>query len=569
MLVFDFEVFSKDWLMVALDLEKKEVVTVINDRDHLRLLYGEHQDDVWVGYNVRHYDQYILKGIVTGHDPKLVNDFIIRDGNPGWSYSEDFRACPLIFFDVMPSYDRSLKQLEGFMGDDICESEVPFDIPRKLTRCELEEVVEYCTHDVFETAKVFGHVKADYLAQVELLKMFKLKRNKLSLTKAQIAAEILHARKQDYFDEFDIYLPDTLDIQKYTDVPEWYTDKNNRHYRSANGRHQIITQVSGVDMAFGWGGVHGARPRYHASGLFVNMDVASMYPALMIEYGLGSRSCDFGKFVEIRDRRLELKRDKDPREAALKIVINAAYGAMKDKYNRLYDPRQNNLVCVFGQLLLLDLIEKIEHLGELVQANTDGVLIRLYDESGFDELDDIAFEWEKRTRLSLEFDTFCEVWQKDVNNYLMLAEDGTYKCKGAWLKKPTPLDAELPIVGRAIREYLVNKTPVTETIYGSNDLWEFQIICRATSKFKGLLYGGSPLTGRTARVFAARTGEGLPISKVTNEGRIVKCEGSPQSCFVFNHSVSGEPVPDFVNREWYVGLARQRISELLPEQKLF
>jgi hypothetical protein len=46
---------------------------------------------------------------------------------------------------------------------------------------------------------------------------------------------------------------------------------------------------------------------------------------------------------------------------------NGTYGAMKDKHNSLYDPRQANNVCVAGQLLLLDLIEKLEDHCELLQ----------------------------------------------------------------------------------------------------------------------------------------------------------------------------------------------------------
>lgn len=39
---------------------------------------------------------------------------------------------------------------------------------------------------------------------------------------------------------------------------------------------------------------------------------------------------------------------------------NSTYGAMKDKFNPLYDPKQANNVCVTGQLLLLDLLEHLE-----------------------------------------------------------------------------------------------------------------------------------------------------------------------------------------------------------------
>ena len=70
---------------------------------------------------------------------------------------------------------------------------------------------------------------------------------------------------------------------------------------------------------------------------------------------------------------------------------------MKDKYNGLYDPRQANNVCIAGMLFLLDLIEKLEAHCEIIQSNTDGILIKMSSLNDFELIDDICFEWEERT----------------------------------------------------------------------------------------------------------------------------------------------------------------------------
>ena len=51
---------------------------------------------------------------------------------------------------------------------------------------------------------------------------------------------------------------------------------------------------------------------------------------------------------------------------------------MKNKFNDLYDPKNANQICITGQLLLLDLIEKLETVKsfELIQSNTDGIILR-------------------------------------------------------------------------------------------------------------------------------------------------------------------------------------------------
>lgn len=51
----------------------------------------------------------------------------------------------------------------------------------------------------------------------------------------------------------------------------------------------------------------------------------------------------------------------------LKVVVNTVSGAMKAKFSKLYDERNNNWMCITGQLLLIDLIEKLEPYMTLIQ----------------------------------------------------------------------------------------------------------------------------------------------------------------------------------------------------------
>ena len=170
MLFYDFEVFKFDWLVVINDVTNRCEHVIINDPDELERIHNENLNDIWVGFNSRHYDQYILKGILCGFDPKKINDFIIAAGNPGWKYSSMLNKIPLINYDVMLGTDRGLKSFEGFMGNDIKESSVPFDIDRKLTQEELDETVKYCRHDVEQTIEVFLQRSEEFDASRELIK---------------------------------------------------------------------------------------------------------------------------------------------------------------------------------------------------------------------------------------------------------------------------------------------------------------------------------------------------------------------------------------------------------------
>ena len=64
MLFYDFEVFKYDWLVVINDVVNKKEHVIINNQDKLETIYNQFSKDIWVGFNNRHYDQYILKGIL-------------------------------------------------------------------------------------------------------------------------------------------------------------------------------------------------------------------------------------------------------------------------------------------------------------------------------------------------------------------------------------------------------------------------------------------------------------------------------------------------------------------------
>ena len=85
MIFYDFEVFKFDWLVVLIDLDARRETVIINDPHMLEDFYNAHKNEIWAGYNSRNYDQYILKGILCGFNPKEINDWIIVEDKPGYS----------------------------------------------------------------------------------------------------------------------------------------------------------------------------------------------------------------------------------------------------------------------------------------------------------------------------------------------------------------------------------------------------------------------------------------------------------------------------------------------------
>ena len=565
MLFYDFEVFAKDWLVVVMDMTEKKTHVIINNPDELKALYEAHIKDIWTGFNSRHYDQYILKAILCGFDPKRVNDYIIVKGNPGWKFSSLFKSYPLLNYDVMLGTDRGLKAFEGFMGNDIKESSVPFNIERKLTQAEIDETVKYCKHDVENTIQVFLKRTEEFNTMMYFIKHFELPIDFISKTKAQLAAEILGGNRKgaDFDDEFDFPILDCLRLNKYKFVADWYRNPENHSYSKSQGD----VMVANVPHTFSWGGGHGALPKFHAKGIFLIIDVTAYYPSLQKKYHFGYRVMNHPENFEfIHDSNIEFKRkgDKKARQP-FKIMDNAISGQMKQSSSTLYDPMSNNSICVNGQLLLLDLVEHIEPYVKLIQNNTDGIIVQLQDyERDFDILDDVVYEWEQRTGMKMDFDTYCgEIFQKDVNNYLLIdRETGAVKAKGGYVMKLNDLSYDLPIVNRAIVDYMMKGVPVEKTVYDCNELKEFQLVAKISNKYTHILHGDKPIKEQCIRIFASKNSSDAGVKKVhATTKRAAKIANSPEHCFIFNDEVNGVKVPDKLDKRWYIDLANKRLSD--------
>lgn len=560
---YDFEVFSEDWLVVIINPINKEKTIIHNDREELINYYNEHKNEIWIGYNSRNYDQFIFKAVILGMNVKRINDYIIKDGLKGNQIDSHFKTIQFYDYDCMVAMN-GLKQLEGFMGNDIRETSVPFDIDRKLNAEELAETIKYCTHDVEQTIEVFMRRKSDFDAQMDLIKTFNLPLEMISLTKAQLTAVILGCRKvqfQDYYDEFDLQIVDTLKINKYKQVVEWFKDRKNHDYKK-----NLKIDVCGIPHIFGWGGLHGCHKEpIHRKGCLIHVDVTSYYPSIMIEYDFLTRNCkNKNKFKEIYDKRVELKKaGKKKEQAPYKICLNGVFGICKDKYSLAYDPRQANNVCVNGQLMLLDLIEHLEPYCEIIQSNTDGLIIQIDDtDEAFNKIDDVCYEWEQRTKMGLGFDFVTEIWQKDVNNYIFRFDNGKLERKGAYVKELNELDYDLPIVNEAIVKYLTEGKLVQQTINECNELIKFQKIVKVSSKYKFAYHNGKRLNEKCFRVFASKDYNDTYIGKQKDYNTTIeKFANTPQNCFIDNCDVNGKQVPTKLDKNWYINLALKRIED--------
>lgn len=552
---YDFEVFKYDWLVVFKNYNNKEKTVVINDISKLKSFYENNKNNVFIGYNNRTYDQFILKGLLLGYNAFDLSKQIVEEDLKGQSIIKNSNSIPLITFDLSNKLKR-LKEFEGFMGSKIKESSIDFMIDRQLTEEEIIETIEYCEHDVNETIKLFENLKEEFDSQILMIQAFDLPMEKFNNTKAQLSAFVLEAKKpkNNRGDDFNITIPNTLILDKYKFVLDWYNDVSNRDYNK-----QLICEIANVPHVFAWGGVHGAINGYNKDGNFISSDVASFYPALMIEYNFLSRNVkNINKYREIRDKRIQLKKEKNPIQAPLKIVLNSTYGAMKDEYNDLYDPLMANNVCVGGQLLLLDLIEKVEPYCKLIQSNTDGIFVEILDEEKYKEE---CNKWSKRTRMDLEHDKYIKCVQKDVNNYIIVDEKNKHKSKGAFVKQLSYIDYDLPIVNEALMNYFIKNIPLEDTILKCEEFIKFQKIVKITKLYKHALHNNVILKEKVLRVFASTNESDGTVYKTKNGIDLEKIGNTPEKAFIFNEEILNLKCPTNLDKNYYLDLAKDRLDK--------
>lgn len=268
LITYDCEVFKADWLVVLKDLETGRYTAVHNDNEGLKQCISE--DCVYVGFNSKHYDQFIIKAICCGFSPqevKAVNDFIIGGGQ-GWE-------CPMLrehyfrFNNVDIKDDMqmglSLKAIEGHLGISIAETSVSFDIDRPLTEDELKETLTYCMHDVDTTEKLV-EIRRDYLkSKINIGKLAGIDDVRaMSMTNAKLTAALLQASKQHHGDERQYQYPENLKKELIPrEVFEFFDRMKNPELTDEDVfSSKLEISIGDCPVTIGYGGIHGAIPNY-------------------------------------------------------------------------------------------------------------------------------------------------------------------------------------------------------------------------------------------------------------------------------------------------------------------
>lgn len=543
---------------------------------------------VLVGFNSRNYDVPMCAIAIRGYDCealKQASDAIIVGGiRPEKLLKEwDVNPAPLNHVDLIEvaPIQASLKTYAARIH---CKriQDLPFEPDRVLSAEEAHITMLYCVNDLDNTALLMKELEA----QLELRHQLGQEYNQdlRSMSDAQIAEAVIinELRKLSDTPLRKPELPPDY-VCKYQ-IPAYLQYKTPQLQRmlatvgkaifqlDGAGRPRLPPELDGLsiqlgacDYRLGIGGLHSSEKSIahvaDAETLLLDRDVASYYPAIILNQGLfpkhlGQRFLTV--YRSIVERRLEAKRSGNKIVAdSLKITINGSFGKLGSPYSMLYSPDLLLQVTITGQLSLLLFIEKLELVGiPVVSANTDGIIIKCPQGRKADMLAVIA-EWEAQTGFETEETRYRAVYSRDVNNYIAIKEDGSCKAKGVYSEKGSALNSRLSknpehlICADAVQAFLSKGIPVEETVVKCRDFTRFVSVKKVT----GGAHKDGQYLGKVVRWYYAK-GETGAINRATNGDKVGKSDfGKPAMDLP-------DAFPNDVDFDWYIRRAKEILSEI-------
>ena len=580
---YDIEVFKEDWLIVFQDMKDDSFTVIYNDTHKLIDFMDRNQDNLFIGFNSKSYDQYILKAMYNGASHEMIkniNDWIIL-GQQGWKhYYFKNKYWNFNNADIRDDCQigLSLKAIEGHLGMDIEESKISFNIDRKLTQEEMEEVIFYCKHDVEATTRLV-RTRFDYLdTKVKLGEKAGLTTiQSIQMTNAKLTAKYLGAERTEWFDGREYKVPGEVKLEYIPkEIKEFFSQiydlsiPDEELYKS-----KLDMEIVGCPSVVSWGGVHGSFKQfyYESNNEYVikQDDVSSLYPNTMVQYNYISRNIVSSSiFKETLERRMWAKENHHHDANTLKLPLNTASGAMENKYNDLYDPLMPRSLRITCQLFMIELVIRCKEVAEsfmLINLNTDG-LAYIVKRSELPKIDKVMESWQKEKRLKLERDDINRIWIKDVNNLLIEMDDKTLKTVGGYLnygmsnKSGFNINNNETVICDAIINYLVYGITPEETIAQCNETNKYQFIAKSSSKFSDpftVINGKETAIQNVNRVYASKNklnGGIFHTNKRT--GNVNKVPNTPENSIISNRN---EVTIDEIDKTYYIHKAWDRIED--------
>lgn len=518
--VYDIECFYNVFSCIAYSTESREtfIFEVSQRKNDIRELLNlfSNRDLMFCGYNNIHYDNVLINLLLRDKDKVVDFDyhiickglykyskFIITDELPvdykELKYAKYFSSFDLLTMLFSQKLRVGLKEMQVTMQYPNVQ-EFSGDFDSSLQNEQIDDMLKYNLNDVMSTAELLERCKAAIDLRLGIEEEYGvdvLSKDGMSIGTEILKIKYLQATDKTWWEIKDLRTPcDIIDLSKVIfDVVQFKNPilqdllvelKQQKVSAGRNGyeKHFLLDKL---EISVGVGGIHSKNnpeiiiPK--DDELLLDSDVNSLYPSLIISYGLvpphlGKEFLDI--YAQIREERLYAKKHKQKiKNETLKLALNGATGNYQNEHSWLYSPETVMKIRMNGQLLLLMLAERLMEIGaRIIQVNTDGVLYLIKKDAPYQE---VLTGWEKITALTLETEEFEAFYQYAVNDYLgVLKGYNETKDKSLLKKKGLFVDTvslgkgmQAMIIPKAINAYFADGIPVEQTIKECKNLHDF------------------------------------------------------------------------------------------------
>jgi hypothetical protein len=615
--VYDIEIFPNCFSLVIKNTETKEFqfFELSNRKNNLVDLIPLFLDKryIFCGYNNIHYDNPIVNFIIEYKETlkkstrldieynlfQLSQTIIKGDLEKWkkWKYANNFETLDLLTMLFSQKLRVGLKEMQVTMKySNVQEYDGNFEAP--IPEEDIPKMIQYNINDVNSTEELLYRCENDIKLRLNIEEEYGIKA--LNKDGVNLGMEIL---KTKYLEKTHKTWNDIKDLRSPCDkialneiiLPFIKFDNPILKDLLNEMKQQVVSPdrkgynkhflMDNLEYSVGVGGIHSVnKPSIFIAKedeIISDVDVASLYPSLIIEYGfypphLGKEFLEVYK--GIKDERIEAKHNGNKlKNLTLKLSINGLSGNLQSEFSWCYSPKTVMRIRINGQLLLLMLAEKLISIGcQIIQANTDGlfVLRKKKDEQKFK---DVCKWWENLTRLELEEDRFERFYQFAINDYLGVIEGykdsknpKLLKKKGLFIDSVTLGKGMQPmIIPKAINANLADNIPVEETIRNCKDINEFITYQKVDKKFT-VQYMDKFIT-HINRYYISTNGGYLYKCEV-EDGKIVKFANmlTASGVTLCNDITAIKEFPRNINYKYYIKEANKILAKLkIQEQGLF
>lgn len=593
--VFDVECYPNFFLVLLKDVhsgERHRFQISPNCRLDRSKLIGLLTTSLLIGFNSFEYDMPMIQLALRGYSAaelKEASDAIVTRGmrykefaqlyelsRPSWDHIDLIQVAPL---------KASLKLYAGRLHCKTLQ-DLPIDPDKTITADDAALLAQYCENDLDNTATLYRELKGQLDLRVALSQEYKADLRSKSdpqVAEAIICHEIkringVYPKRPEGVAAYHKYkVPECVNF-RLPQLQELLETIRQAEFAVAySGSIELPRELAAKDIVIngaryriGIGGLHSNETKVaHVADddtLLIDRDVASYYPAIILNQRLAPKHLG-DAFLQVYEgivsRRLAAKRAKDKMTAeSLKIAVNGSFGKLGNKYSALYAPDLLIQVTLSGQLMLLMLIERIEQAGiQVVSANTDGIVMKC-PASRYGELDAIVKEWERVTALTTEETRYKALYSKDVNNYIAIKTDGTWKGKGLYAN-PWSEEFDGPgvfklqknpsatIVNEAVVALLRDGTGLEDTIYNCEDVRKFISVRTVNGGAKQ----NDVYIGKVVRWYYSK-GSHTVMNYRTSGYKVPKSDNSTPLM------VLPDKLPADINHDWYAEEARDVLRQI-------